>query len=817
MKIEVSHETLTQVRQVAKEQFNMMVKAFSYDGHSLKTMPSITLRDTIIGRMVSPDNLIRVQLCYPESGPDDRWYAACEALLGGGILHNGRKYKILGGSSSLKKGVVWCAVDEVCEQMHQYFSTSQEALSYLGVFFSGCHEGIHHLDGVQGRVVEDGEYDTADGMGFISTRLMDSLGLHQRQIQVRLISDGTDDKWLAKGTLLHADLPEGTDFILPASMIKGKGSPKDIPWTLWFGVRDIALVRSYSSSFSFAQWFDSNTLDAVWPVAEQRLEVIRGALADRDSAMRFLGLLKSSTKYVGGTRKSTDSTDKSDKSLSSVSSVSEDLAPPRSKAEAFLGAGIEPDHPWLQRQLVQLMRRSFVELALGGGIKLQGRMGAWADLPDSVICVCDLPAGPVVLSRYPVRDPHSIQAVWNEPDAVDGALPGTIYLNNNDALLLDGDYDGDYYVTCTQEAVVDAVSAPSWYPAYRRQDVPPKNRRKDPLTALPFVAVNSLGNRIGSITYAISAALHSQELVTTERDKHIAELSASLQAEVQSLKWDTRANRTLLRELDLKVPEYITDAKTDRDLFIRHAEDIEGDFPLIQNYNRVVKVWKYTLPPVKPLSHFKHFVPIWKVPEALECVEEATAVVQTYNRWITRILDQVKEPTMDDLAGPIGFLEAWDRSKVEDRKAFAVALWHVLHGTRADSTGSAAFHAFTDELVAMVAGVAGHLLPLMPEVSAGRQGMKNTESHSRGLESWPNGEPVVLPVVGAIAGKDSRDTMIQILHNNVTREYATITTAEDEKYGVGFFANGTYPGSIPKDHLLYGSIPALLCFKAQIT
>ncbi|MCB2211764.1 hypothetical protein KQI52_06595 [bacterium] len=844
MNVNVTEQSFADARSIAKAVHETMVASYSFDGTTVKPLPAIVLRDTIAAMLVEPDDLLRVQLTYPETGPDDRWYAACEALLGGGIEHKGQRYFVLGGSSSLKKGVLWCATDTVRKRLHRYFTTAQEALSYLGVFFSGCHQGIHRLEGVQGIVVDDGEFGTADGMGFINSTLLEKLGLSRSQLQVRLVSDVAGEEWMAKGTLLplregkiakippqnHGDLDDlgDVDFILPRSMLKGKGTPpKDQPWTVWFGIRDIAKTRRYASSFSIAQWFDDHTLEAVWSVAEQRLDVIKGALSNRDNALRFLGL---------------------DRAVQSEgvqshgqASRTQDIDPARTKTEAFLEAGVEPDHPWLQRQLVQLMRRSFVEVALGGGIELTGRMGAWADLPDGVICACDLPEGPVVLSRYPVRDPHSIQAVWNEPTALESALPGTIYLNNEDALQLDGDFDGDYYIVCTQEAVVDAVSSPSWYPDFRREDAPPKNRLADPLTALPFVAVSSLGNRIGTITYAISGALHSGKIAKVAniannhwreagdvdlhdecvRMQRIAKLSASLQAEVQSLKWDTKADRHLLDDKGLTIPDYIANAKTDHDLFVRHAAVVEGDFPLIRNYNRVARAWVHDLPATRNLLEFKSHIPIWKVPSTLDHVEEAKAVAVTYNRWIASILQQVKEPTMDDLAGPIGFLEAWDRSKTDDRPGWAAALWHVVHGTRADTTGSAAFHAFTEELVTLIADTAQ--LPV-PELQSGitqctatLQAGPDPSSASDQPQTWISGDPVTIPLVGALAAAgDNAASVRTVLQKLMSDGPVVIRTVSRVDYGTAFQHDNQFLGSIPQDHLLFGSVPAGLQFAARL-
>ncbi|MCB2213001.1 hypothetical protein KQI52_12885 [bacterium] len=787
MNIQVSEQTMADARGIARDVHSMMVASYKFDGTTCKPLPAITLRDTIAAKLVEPENLLRVQLVYPEDGPDDRWYASCEALLGGGIEHRGKRYKILGASSSLKKGNVWLATDDVREKLHPYFITSQEALAYLGILFSGCHHGIHRLEGVRGMVVDDGVHDTADGMGYVSREFLRRMGLPERQIQVRFVGDQAGAQWLGKGTLLPADLPDGRDFILPKSMVKGAGSPPEGAWTCWFGLRDIAKTRRYRSSFTYAQWFDDPTLESVWPVVEHRLEVIKGALSDRDKALRFLGLLH------------VDSMD-----------------PARSKAEAFLEAGIEPDHPWLQRQLRTMMRRSFVDLALGGGIELTGRMGAWTpDLPEGVICAPDLSAGPVVLSRFPIRDPHSFVPVWNEPDAVPDAPPGTVFVNDQDCQQLDGDYDGDMFTVCTQPAILEAVTSPDWYSDYRRQDVPPKKRRKDPLTSLPYVAVESIGGAIGTYSYAIAGALHSGQ------PEKIAPLSAALQAEVQSLKWTTRGDRALLDDPALAIPQFIADAKNDSDLFDRKAETVEGDTALVRQYNRVVRAWSDDLPATRPLVQFKHHVPIWKVPAALHHVEEAKAVVLTYNRWIASILQQMKNPSQDDLTGPIGFLEAWDQSKTVDRDAWGAALWHVVHGTRADTTGSAAFHAFTEELLALIADTANLPAPMRqtqakPASDAEQSHTEDGEGAGQAPSTRTPGDPNVIPLVGGLKVADDDQGFRRFIYKLSDAGTVNLRTAAGNGSGPGFYAGDRFVGCVPKDHLLYGSIPDGLTFPARL-
>jgi hypothetical protein len=422
-------------------------------------------------------------------------------------------------------------------------------------------------------------------------------------------------------------------------------------------------------------------------------------------------------------------------------------------------------------------------------------MGAWADLPTGTVCASDLPEGPLVLSRYPIRDPESLQSVWNQPDAIPDPLPGTIYLGEGLASKLDGDYDGDYYITCRQEMVVDAVTSKDWYPDYQRQDAKLKRRNQDPLSLLPYVAVQAIGNRIGSFTYAIAGAVEKGRLKT------VAELSASLQSEVQSLKWDTRGNSRILDIALLEIPDYLATSKQDKSLFVTHAEVATGDSPLVKNYNYVVERWQRTKDNRRLLLHFKPLVPLWLSPSALDKVEEATAILQMYNRWIASIISKKKDPTQAELAAPIEMLIAWDKSKVEDRTAWGIALWNVVHNSRSTgTTGSAAFHAFGDELTALITSqVTGTIL--LPENHRPNKEESYDLIHT-------------VPLVGAMRKTEKPGDLHGRL--NALQQPMSIMTHKNGDINAAFFAGELYIGQVPKDNLLYGSIPVGLSFEARL-
>jgi hypothetical protein len=308
--------------------------------------------------------------------------------------------------------------------------------------------------------------------------------------------------------------------------------------------------------------------------------------------------------------------------------------------------------------------------------------------------------------------------------------------------------------------------------------------------------VESLGGAIGTYSYAIAGALHAGQT-----DK-IPALSASLQAEVQALKWTTRGDRELLHDPDMVIPDFIANTKTDRDLFDRYAEPVEGDSALVKQYNMVVDAWERELPGTSPLLHFKLCVPIWAQPRALDFVEEAAAVVQVYNRWIASVLKQNDNPGMDELEGPLSFLRAWEQSKHEDRKAWATAAWHVCHGSRADTTASAAMHVFTEEMVSLIAEQTdGSCDLVMPTKSGDSEAVMDRVD--------------VIPLVGGhhVAEETGYDLRSKL---GSMDDVVIVETRPNGGANAAFWVDDLYLGQVPKDHELYTAIPIGQVLKGRL-
>lgn len=651
------------IKSILTNVLNMTVPAFAFDGRDkIPTQEGeVCIRSTLLEAIYGTGDFAILKACRHPEVEREVFNYKLECILAQGIEPQGQRFKALGAGSSLKDGKLWLGTEQAISCIHRYFNSSQEALSYFGVFTSGCYHGIHQLE-FDIRVVPDGELGTADGQGFIPAELAKRLtGQSEvRQLQVRLIAED----WLAKGTLMPYS---GDVTILPDSMIKGKGMPVSGTEKCWIGIRDIGQSRVFNSNFTILQWFDEPTIDRLLPGVEAGINDLEGVLISRDRALKFLG-------SVNG---------------------SED----RNILESFLKAGVPPTHRWLHSRLKELVRKRVVSLSLGGAIDLKGGMAAYLDLPANHIACVDIPAGPCVVSRYPVRDRLSFLPAINDPTLCSKALSGSIYINNTDILQLDGDFDGDYLVVTQDPAILDTVWNESWLKGYKRLPESAKRRKSDPLSMLPYSAVEAMGNRVGYITYLITTA------VLNDREDVVPALSQSLQNEVQGIKWDTKADFKLISKLsdELEIPTIFRDLNNDQTLFVSKLPEVDAavkDKPLFKCMDLVIRKWQGVAEIPRDLPCYKYQVPIRELPD--QVITETRSVAGLYNSWISELIEESKDED-PDLSAPIEFIRQWGESKTENAADWATALWHIVHSSRSSiSTGSAAFNSMQETMVCLI-------------------------------------------------------------------------------------------------------------------
>ena len=754
---------------LADEQENT-ISSYQYNGVELTPAEPVTMRNTFLLTIFNPDSFLILRASKNSDVEYDEFQALLERQLAQGITHNDKKYHVLGASSSLKDGKLWMATVDVIESIHCYFESAQEALAYLGIYTSNNNHGIyeveHQIKVVDDGYVVEGNLITGDGIGCIPEALLDKLSVKNRQIQVRL--HGED--WIAKGTL-HPYL--GDKLIIPKSMVKGKGMPKDGYQYFLLGIREVARELSFSSSWTLIQFFNEDTIRSTVPRLNAELDKLSGVLTNTEKAVEFLGSIEDEERF---------------------------------KLESFLKAGLPPTHPYLTNALKKHLKKRYRDLALGSAVDIKGYMSAIADIPDNVICNVDNPAGEYVLTRYPIRDFKSFIVVQNDPDLVQDALPGSVYVNNDTILQIDGDFDGDLVAILDEKSFIDEVGDAAFGNDYIRLDEGVKVRKKDSLKLLPFVASEalSIGNKVGYITYLINATILSGKM------DFLPELSLNLQLEVQSLKWSTQFDRNTIKKIadELDIVETFRECKFNKKAFATHVPDVPEcymDEPLFIPFN-IVKERFQSLGKGEDLLSFRYDLPIYDY-DIDKYQSESASVVNLYNSWVSDIIESYGEDDdsiNDALSAPISFLERWSQSKIEGRNGYAASIWALVHRrSNGVGIGSAAFHVFEDEILQLL----------------GKDPKLNTTANVK-----PNGLIKTLTAVGGYYDMPGGDSWSKLnTFRQKVKEMGRQVTVEVkqnpvDEYGRDFFVDSLRLGSLPKDQFaLYGDIQVGDSFEAIIT
>jgi len=759
---------------VLAEENQNSIASYEFDGNELTQTDNVIMRNTLLLTIFRPCSFLILRAKKNSSLEYDEFQAKVEMLFAKGIKHNNRQYKVLGASSSLKEGKVWMATKGVIQAIHSYFGSSQEALAYLGIYTSNCHHGIWETE-QEIKVVDDGykvngKLITGDGEGYIPRALYDELNLEERQIQVRLHGE----KWIGKGTLHPYD---GNEFIIPKSMIKGKGMPTNGKQYFIFGIREVARELEFSSSWTLLQFFSQDTIESTLPKLNDELDSLEGVLTSKEKALAFLGSLVDEERF---------------------------------KLESYLHAGLSPTHPYITNKLKKHLKKRYRDLALGSAVNLTGYMSSIADIEGNTICCKDKPAGDYVLTRYPIRDKMSFVKVTNDPDLVEGALSGSVYVNNDTILQLDGDYDGDLLAIIDELNFTGEVGNPAFLNGYEREDEGTKERKNDSLNLLPFVSSEavSIGNKVGFITYLINAAILNgkEELIPT--------LSKNLQLEVQSLKWSTNYDREAISEIadSLEIVETFRECKFNKKAFVSFVPEVAEAYehhPLFIPYN-VVKERFMSLDAGDDLLSFRYDLPIYDY-DITKHQSESASVVGLYNGWISDILesytnseDKDEDKLNDALNAPISFIEKWSESKNDDRKEFACAVWSIVHRrSNGIGIGSAAFHVFEDEMLELM----------------GKEPKAEVIPNEK-----PNGILKTLTAVGGYFEMDGHDNWTKLnTFRGKVRELGREVTIQvkqnhvDDK-GKDFYVDSLCLGSLPRDQFsIYSEIQVGDIFDAIIT
>ena len=261
---------------------------------------------------------------------------------------------------------------------------------------------------------------------------------------------------------------------------------------------------------------------------------------------------------------------------------------------------------------------------------------------------------------------------------------------------------------------------------------------------------------------------------------------------------------------------------------------MKEDNVIAQNYNYIVDRWQEHDSKPEPLINFRHLIPLWSDEKAHEYVPEVKAVVHHYNKWINQILSENPEPDYEKIRPAIEFLRAWADAKTENRESWAVTLWSVVHESRSsNSSGSAAFLAFQEEMISLLKKSQKGLLKVAPYFKGepeqnsvvfefnGKKYLKYfSDSTIKMKQRSAEDRVLVLPLVGGYYQINLPEPSAQLSafrkrFENLEKE-TTIVTREHNN-DVYFFAQNFCLGKLPKDHHLYSAFEAGQSFTAHLS
>ena len=626
----------------------------------------ILVRNSLFAEAFGLDNAALFRLHLPKKEGFDQM--ASKLRLANALDRGSRGYRALGSGHGLKKGKVYGATPHVLHQLRGLYSCAEDALAYGSLLFS---EATHLLRLDSARLTEKGG---GDGQGWIDTKVLEEHGLPIRQIQVRALWPNA----LAKGTLLPVEglrEKEGCDVLFHDTQVKSKS--KDLAGSFLLAIRDTAEVRTFNSSWTWTQFLDEELQEKVFEkYARPMLQAVRRAMESNDSALAFLDCIPC-TRAEERER--------------------------RDLLTSLLASGLSPRHPWVHRRMQELVRRTYLDAALGlGPVPLSGGMACVVedDRCRHHVTANWLPEGGFALMRYPVRDGWSLRMVRNVHKP--GVPEGSIAVHPGLMVELDGDQDGDWVALCADREVQRGVQRmhrgrPSRLP------IPPRTRKRSSLFSLPAVAVDAMGaSGIGTPTWLVAACIDQK------KEDLIPKLSLALQCATLSLKWSVERDWEFLAKVadETPLPEWLELAQ-DKDVFAVKAPKVP-DVGLGRFWNLAVEAFEEdTLGTRGSLQEFRHLVAL---PQGdPDILAEVETLRQAFHK-------RVASSNGDDevIAAAIEDVREWAKGKVgRKRVEYARSAWFLCHRNPSpQSSGSFAIHAFPDVLVRDVQKTTGYRSPV---------------------------------------------------------------------------------------------------------
>jgi len=742
----------------------------------LDTQGKVTERKTLPGSEIWLDNTVAGHL-YPSlrvalvTVPTEMMEWNESANVADGLFNiqfDNTTYRLVGSGSGAKNGKFYFADEVHAPMLHARFQNWPEALiSYFGIQTSDCKR-IVDVEGTV-LVVPDNELGTNDCRGWISESLFARLDAPSKAFyQFRLgfaLENGKGSFKVMKDDVAQAI---GADIIIPESSCKPVPHLK--PWNydsrtdrmftgpLVVGLREVSRELVFSSSYTVTQHASVDTiLTELIPKAREAMQSLKDAwrAGNHEAVVKQIGQKISLDEFAKG--------DTKDQLMRTV--------------EATLladGSGEICQHPYIYRQVDKLLAKWAYKVLTGGGMHLPGFALAddgflFLDENGGVVSGSDWIPGEMALTsltsarslcvRYPVRMKEDLLPMMNcNRDAAVAFLMDSMRLTDtqsafvaDEQLFLDGTYtlhsqtakknggDFDFDQICVVDEglypkfVQDRFDFESTYVVTKTK----ASRLKSPMYSLEFIALKSLGNQIGVITDTMSSCIAAGMM------DEMYELVEELQKEIDSLKHNTRADLSKIKEiqakcgkapwlkmknvksvselveLEVKPPDMIgfmynslrkdLVEMMDKPMEIRQFQGLlVGNTPtqaMLEESRLVFHAFATGNNMLREVMDLK--IALLKKAEA----EFATAKengqqesIKVARKAIAKARAEVKiteEKHKEQTSNLISIVAAWGKGKTENRKAWAQAVHTIVCGGR--GTGSILFHVFPQEAIDAIA------------------------------------------------------------------------------------------------------------------
>jgi len=547
----------------------------------------------------------------------------------------------------------------------RFWNTPEQAAAYgSNLLTDCCQEPI--VTPLRVLIVEDQQHATGDCHAKMGLGLAYELGHTKRAAQFRIAFD----RFLAKGTVIHdpnVDTQQ-VDIIIPLSAFKSSEKPA-LGIHHWpnphVAIQGWSQPLRVKCSYTILQWFTRRTIDHdVWPHIQPQIDTLIEASQSPEAASKLLHL-------------DLDTDD-----------------PDQPLLARILTADIHNlliHHPWVINKLTRLLRRRWLHLALGGGLKFTGLQGLPDDsLPIGIISTPDLPYGPVIATRYPVRSWADIRIWRNVRAKRHHHFVGTVWMNHQTAALVGGDFDGDYFIFLPAKRFpLMTTEIRRWH--HTRQPPPVvkvKERMASDWSALPKVMMDNTDNMVGLITYFIAQAnaMHRLDFVNA--------LAPELQIAVDKFKYNLTHDLDKIKSISsqLEALDWLADRKS-HDAFTKRPIHVTPQATDTISYlaNRVAATWQ---PPNLITSPLESFAPLF--PNAQHHTAAARQLTRRYGKQVAAI---IRSGDRNAFSPIFHALTEWAETR-QDTNQWTNAIWHAVHRPGRKGTGSLAFHAFPDQLLA---------------------------------------------------------------------------------------------------------------------